>query len=549
MNQTHSDKVQNEALRSEMREQITGIVVAGGRSRRMGTDKSFVTLADEPMVKRAVRLLEPYCKRIVIVTNALEATKALGWPDHVKVVSDDIPFQGPLGGLSTGAQHAETPWIFVRAVDMPWLAPNLIDMMYQRALDKKSDVVIPLSDRGNEPLCALYSRAAVMKWVQRVLDTGRRRVIAFFQYVRVDAIPQEEIRKLDPNEDSFLNINHPDQLVEIDTELKNGDCVMPSEKTSQKAKEKERGKDGGAFESKQLGRIHIETEMASGEVTSGEVALGSGEESLRPSLREPKPSLAGNAIKVLHQKPGSTRLPTEKPFTIYLNDIEISTVQATESHLDDMALGFLVSEGLLSDRNLLKSVDIDKKHGLIYVESDEVVPSKLIHKTSKRYVTSGCGKGVTFSSIDDVAAFERVKEELYIEPSDLHEWIKKMTDISESYKTSGGSHSSAIVIDGELKVVREDVGRHNAVDKVIGNAWRKGLDMRKAILLCTGRLSYEITAKSARQHIPLIASRSAATDLSVSIAQEVGITLAGYVKATQIVVYTHPERIVGGERY
>lgn len=522
---------------SQMRKEVTGVVVSGGRSRRMGTDKSFITLAGEPLIKRAVRLLEPFCEQIIIVTNQVEATKELGWPEHVNIVPDDIPYQGPLGGLSTAANHASTPYIFVRAVDMPWLAPGLFEMFYKRIKNSHREVVIPLSNRGNEPLCAMYKTEAVSKWVQKVLDTGRRRVISFFKYVRVDAVSQESIHEIDPYEDSFLNINHPDQIKDIDEELKRGDRLLPSEQTSRKSLEKTRGKDGGAFEQKPNEHIKIVDETAYDE----EVVI-------KPSLREPKPSGMGNAITVLHNKPGAQALPTERPYTIKLNGVEISSVQATQTDLADMAVGFLVSEGLLVSRDDFKGADVDRKHGVIYVETKELDQQALAYKTSKRYITSGCGKGVTFSSIDDVTAFASIDQAIYIEPSDLHTWIQEMSRQSEAYKNSGGSHSCGLVLDGELKIVREDVGRHNAVDKVIGRAWLERMDLRRAVLLCTGRLSYEITAKSARQGIPMIASRSAATDLSVSIANSIGITLVGYVKSNQVVVYTHPERIVGGER-
>lgn len=533
----------------DIRKEVTGVVVAGGRSRRMGTDKSFITVGDEVLIKRAVRLLEPCCEQIIVVTNQVEATKKLNWPKSVLIVSDDIPFQGPLGGLSTAANHAKTPYIFVRAVDMPWLAPGLVEMFYKRIKNSRNEVVIPLSNRGNEPLCAMYETKAVSTWVQKVLDTGRRRVISFFKYVRVDAVPQSIIHTIDPNEDSFLNINHPNQIKDIDDELRAGDRLLPSENTSKKSSKKTRGKDGGAFERKNIGKITIETESLNGDKVSSSYNSAETALNVKPSLREPKLSVAGSAIKVLHNKPGAQALPTERPYTIKLNGHEISSVQATQSDLADMSVGFLVSEGLLTSPDNFIGTDVDKKHGIIYVESSEMNQDQLTQKTSKRYITSGCGKGVTFSSIDDVSAFARINQAVYVEPSDLHTWIQQMSKASESYKNSGGSHSCGLVIDGELVLVREDVGRHNAVDKVIGRAWLDGLNFKEAILLCTGRLSYEITAKAGRQGIPIIASRSAATDLSVSIAKSIGISLVGYVKASQVVVYTHPERIVGAERH
>lgn len=239
-------------------------------------------------------------------------------------------------------------------------------------------------------------------------------------------------------------------------------------------------------------------------------------------------------------------LPSERPITLYLNDVEVATVQATPDHLEDMAVGFMVSEGLLRDRDAFGGVDADAKRGIVYVNSHEEVPADLVHKT--RYVTSGCGKGITFSSIGHARGLAKVDSDLSVDADDLHRWMSEMSRRSDEYRDKGGCHSCGLVVDGELALVREDVGRHNAADKLLGHAWLDRVPLERSVMLSTGRVSYEMTVKAAKSRIPMVASRSAITDLSAQIGDELGITLVGYVKGGRVVVYTHPRRIEGGAR-
>ncbi len=102
----------------------------------------------------------------------------------------------------------------------------------------------------------------------------------------------------------------------------------------------------------------------------------------------------------------SRGMPSERAVTIYLNDVEVATTQATPHDLEELAVGFLVAEGLLGDRDALTSVDVDTKRGFVWVTSTEAVPEDLVYRT--RYLTSGCGKGVTFSSVGHARGLEHV---------------------------------------------------------------------------------------------------------------------------------------------
>jgi FdhD protein len=234
-------------------------------------------------------------------------------------------------------------------------------------------------------------------------------------------------------------------------------------------------------------------------------------------------------------------MPSERPVTIYMNDVEVATMQATPDDLEELAAGFLVSEGLLEDREALRSIAADHKRGLVYVETNEEVPDELTFR--RRYITSGCGKGVTFSSVGHARSLKPVESGFTVSAEDLHHWMRTMNEQAGKYRDTGGMQACALAGGGKVRIVREDVGRHNAVDKVLGRAWLDRLPTDDAVLLSTGRVSYEMAVKAAKAGVPVVASKSAVTDLAAEIAGGLGITVVGYVRGGSMVVYTHPDRV------
>lgn len=465
----------------------TAVVLAGGRSLRMGVDKTLLEIGGEPLVARAAAAVGAVFERVIVVTNRPEALAELNFPDNTTIITDEVAYLGPLGGISTAFAGIDHEWAFVIAADMPHVSEGFM----RRLWDARDgyDVVLPISDAGNEPLLALYRVAPVLESAREVLATGRRRIVAMFPNLNVAEIPIAELADVGQGDAILFNVNTP-------TDFKVAQAVAA-------------GMDPSKIEDQ---------------------ATPAGAEKPR------KP------VKIISSALADRPMPIERPVTLYLNDVEVATVQSTPENLSDMAVGFLVSEGLLSDRELFRSVDLDTKRGIVYVNSDEAVPEDLIHKT--RYITSGCGKGITFSSVGHARGLAKLEQERFVTADDIHEWIAEMARRSDEYRERGGSHSCGLVVNGTLEVVREDVGRHNAADKVIGYGWLNRLPLDSAVMLSTGRVSYEMTVKAAKARIPVVASRSAATDLSARIADELGITLIGYARGGKVVVYTHPERVL-----
>ncbi len=341
-----------------------------------------------------------------------------------------------------------------------------------------ADAVLPVTPEGPEPLLALYSRACLPA-ARKVLATGRRRLAAIFADLDVVEVPIDSLRSVDPELRSFFNVNTPEELAEDREEHA---LTAPTE----------------AAERVSVSVIEVGTRRARG-------------------------------------------MPSERPITIYMNDVEVATVQATPADLEEMAAGFLVAEGLMADRDALFSIDVDHKRGLAYVSTSEAVPDDMVHKT--RYVTSGCGKGITFSSVGHARGLDRIESDVTVDSQVLYDLMGQMARGAVAYRDTGGVHACGLGRDGTLVLVREDVGRHNALDKLLGRAWLDRVPTQDAVLLTTGRISYEMAVKAAKARVPVVVSRTAVTDLAAEIAGELGITLAGYARGGKITVYTHPGRI------
>ncbi|MGI6647558.1 MAG: formate dehydrogenase accessory sulfurtransferase FdhD [Bacillota bacterium] len=237
-------------------------------------------------------------------------------------------------------------------------------------------------------------------------------------------------------------------------------------------------------------------------------------------------------------------LVREFPVTLYFNDHELVTLLCTPEYLEDLAVGFLVSEGLMRSREELESVVADYDKGQVWVKSSAA--HFIAEKTFlKRYLTTGCGKGTSFYNLNDVQSCRPITSGLHVDLGQVLDRIKDLQTNSQLFQITGGVHSAALATAEEVILYREDIGRHNAVDKILGYCLRQGQELAERIMLTSGRLSSEMLLKVAKAGIPMVVSRSAPTDLAVELADQLGITLAGFARGPRFNVYSHPERIVG----
>ncbi len=188
---------------------VTGIVLAGGLSRRLGRDKAVEPIDGEPLISRVIRRLEDLTDEIVVVVNNSARADQLPLPDATKVAVDIYPDSGSLGGIFSGLSAARNNWGFVVACDMPFLNTDLIARIL--TLRDNHDAVVPVLDGFPEPTHAAYSKAC-LPHIERRLKSNQLRIAGFFEDVRVKLLSEDEVEPFDPEHLSFFNVNTPDDL-------------------------------------------------------------------------------------------------------------------------------------------------------------------------------------------------------------------------------------------------------------------------------------------------------------------------------------------------
>lgn len=236
------------------------------------------------------------------------------------------------------------------------------------------------------------------------------------------------------------------------------------------------------------------------------------------------------------------QIASETTFSLLVNGHFLVSLLCSPLELDAMAIGFLLSEGLLQERESLQSVSVDESTAVV-----EVVISGLADNWQngfkKRTITSGCGKGVTFTDSRQLDAIPRLHAGPVIGIDSIRALMKEFARISGLFQQTGGVHSAALADGEEILFFSEDIGRHNAVDKLIGKAFLRNTGLADKILLSSGRISGEIMGKVVRNGIPVLISRAAPTCLSLTLAEDHGVTLIGFARGVKMNIYTHPQRI------
>lgn len=234
----------------------------------------------------------------------------------------------------------------------------------------------------------------------------------------------------------------------------------------------------------------------------------------------------------------------EIPFTIFLQGEEIITLQCSPDKLDYLAVGFLLSEGLIRHKRQIKDMNLNQKGGYIKInlENGSGSPENFF---PGRVIGSGCSGAVSFFrdiNLQDRTPFTSPGKVCYPQEK-ISGLMNKLQHRSSTFRATGGVHCCGLSNREEIEIFTEDIGRHNAVDKIFGECLVKEISTQDGIILTSGRVSSEILIKVAKRGVSIIASRSAPTDLAVELAEKLNLTLIGFARGRRMNIYTHRFRI------
>jgi|UniRef100_A0A7C4EPK9 FdhD protein len=244
--------------------------------------------------------------------------------------------------------------------------------------------------------------------------------------------------------------------------------------------------------------------------------------------------------KILKFKPDEKQqiedaVAIEKKIKVYINNEEVVSLAASPIQIKELLVGFLMTEGILKGEWCPEKINISENQDEITVKIGLEGFVSLKGKT----ITSGCLAAMSF--LEDVKGY--IEDKMTVKPERIFKLFKDFQEKSNLYRTTGCIHAAALSDEDRILFIAEDIGRHNAVDKVIGWALLNKIPFKNKIMLVSGRISSEMILKPAKWKIPFIVSRTAPTSLAIDFAEKAGITLIGFLRGQRFNVYTHPERL------
>ena len=237
-----------------------------------------------------------------------------------------------------------------------------------------------------------------------------------------------------------------------------------------------------------------------------------------------------------------TAVTVERPLTLFLNGQEIVTMMTIGDYPDYLALGYLLNQNMLLPEDKVRAIDYDEDIGTIVVRTERRTDYE--EKLKKKTMTSGCAQGTVFGDVMEKFEKTTLPQGGFFRTSWLYTLLKIINTTPSLYLEAGAIHGCALCHRDRALLYMEDVGRHNAVDKIAGYMFRHGLSGADKMFYTTGRLTSEMVIKTVQMGIPVLVSRSGFTAWGVDLARQVGLTLIGRARGRRFVALAGQDRIV-----
>jgi len=266
--------------------------------------------------------------------------------------------------------------------------------------------------------------------------------------------------------------------------------------------------------------------------------------SIKPLLPNPEQSPLLRMVEGRDENNQPVTIPvvTEKPLTIFLNRQEIVTAMTLGDYPDYLAVGFLKNQNMLKDDDVIIGIDVDEELGVVIVRTDRTTNYE--EKLQKKIQTSGCAQGTVFGDMMEQIDQITLNKNTMLRTSTMLSLIKAINTMPSLYLSAGAIHGCVLAKENEILAYIEDVGRHNAVDKIAGWMRMNGISGDDKLFYTTGRLTSEMVIKCVQMRIPVLMSRSGFTQSGVDMARQTGLTLIGRARGKRFTALSGLDRII-----
>jgi len=240
--------------------------------------------------------------------------------------------------------------------------------------------------------------------------------------------------------------------------------------------------------------------------------------------------------------PIETSVVVERPLTLFLNGQEIVTVMTVGDYPEFLAVGYLINQNMLLADDVITAIDVDVELDTVVVRTER--ETNFEEKLKKKTLTSGCSQGTVFGDLMEKFEDVKLSPSAILKTSWLYTLTKKINTMPSLYLTAGAIHGCVLCEKDRPLVYLEDVGRHNAIDKIAGYMMLEGVAPEDKIFYTTGRLTSEMVIKCVQMRIPILVSRSGFTAWGVELAREARLTLVGRARGKRFVALAGQERII-----